>query len=113
MWVSAARGLYDGGRDGRAIDFDTRSVGEGWRLGRSEPHEIFICRPKFRLSDLTPADNEVMISPDLRDDDGDAAGGVHGVQRAGAGRAGHAAPGQHQHHHQQAGQQQGWQQTQT
>ena len=28
MWVSAARGLYDGGRDGRAIDFDTRSVGE-------------------------------------------------------------------------------------
>ena len=35
MWVSAARGLYDGGRDGRAIDFDTRSVGKGmgWRLG--------------------------------------------------------------------------------
>ena len=65
MWVAAARGLYDGGRDGRAIDFDTRSVGEGWRLGRSELHEIFICRPKFRLSDLTPADNEVMISPDL------------------------------------------------
>ena len=56
MWVAAARGLYDGGRDGRAIDFDTRSVGE---VGRSELHEIFICRPKFRLSDLTPADNEV------------------------------------------------------
>ena len=47
MWVAAARGLYDGGRDGRAIDFDTRSVGKGmgWRLGRSEPHEIFIAGP--------------------------------------------------------------------
>ena len=33
MWVAAARGLYDGGRDGRAIDFDTRSVGKGMGWG--------------------------------------------------------------------------------
>ena len=45
MWVSAARGLYDGGRDGRAIDFDTRSVGGELEVRRSEPHEIFIAGP--------------------------------------------------------------------